>query len=415
MTSILRALPAALVLPVLLGACAAPHDEQHGSADVPWMIAHGQYREALAVAETEASERPDDAEAQETYRMASIAWLIEQTRRACFENRNEEALALVEQAMAIGPDQPVVVHWHAKIRSELAGHWAAVAGEWLAQDNLEAARDAFEKVLVFAPGDPRASELLGNVLLRLNYRRGMSESYYDEGIQMLNEYWLHEALSRFSYSGKYVPGNERAEKRGSQVQVLLADQRSALALELERAGQYFAANNEFRLALLLEPELEEAVQGYERTTKEAKAAEMLKTAEMLVLRKRFGEAQELLERGLQLTELQKEAFEGALDGVEEGRHEELYVRALTLEGDGLFEEAVAAYDLLLEQASYYRDAIARRDTLTSFMEKAAELYARSEAAENDEDKLQLLRQIETFWADYRDIQDQIRALTGQPR
>jgi tetratricopeptide (TPR) repeat protein len=361
---------------LIFAACAVPGEKSKEPTDVAGLIHHRRYREAVAKAEADARKRPDDAEAQELYRQASLAWLLEQTRRACFEHRNEEALALIEQAYEVGPELPAVRQWRAKIRSELANYWMDVAGAFLLQDNLEAARDAFEKVLEHEPGQARASELLGNVLVRLNYRQGMSESYYDEGIKLLNDYWLHEARSRFSYSGKYLPGSERAEKRSSQVQELLADQRSALALELEREGQYFAANNEFRLALLLEPELEEALAGYERTSKEAEAYEMLKNAEMLVLRKRFDVAQALLEKGLVLTEYQREAFEGALDGVEEGRYDEEYSRALTLEGDGQFEEAVAAYDALLEKASYFRDAIARRDTLVNFMEKAAELYER---------------------------------------
>ena len=57
-----------------------------------------------------------------------------------------------------------------------------------------------------------------------------------------------------------------------------------------------------------------------------------------------------------------------------------YQRALDLEHDFLFEQAIAMYTAVLEGREYYEDARARLDTLESYVSEAARLYAEAEAA-----------------------------------
>jgi hypothetical protein len=220
---------------------------------------------------------------------------------------------------------------------------------------------------------------------------------------------LQQSLHDFETSIKYLSANFRAKDRGQKVEMLLADQRAALAAELENQKQYFAASNEYRLALLMDSENERAKEGYERTRREAQAAKVLDQAEMLILGKNFDEAERVLVEGLAFTELQTELFEGALVGVEEGRLGDMYEKALILESDLHYTEAVAAYNLLLDRVDYYSDALTRRDTLQGFIDKAAELYARSQG-ESGLVKLTTLRKIATFWPEYEGIVEEIESL-----
>jgi hypothetical protein len=88
----------------------------------------------------------------------------------------------------------------------------------------------------------------------------------------------------------------------------------------------------------------------------------------------------------------------------------VYRDALALERDWRYEEAAVRYDELLAEAQFYKDAIARRDTLNEYVRRAAELYEKAGAAATPEEQLMFLRQIELFWPEYKDVPVRIRAL-----
>ena len=71
------------------------------------------------------------------------------------------------------------------------------------------------------------------------------------------------------------------------------------------------------------------------------------------------------------------------------------------------------YDQLLEKAEYYKDVIARRDALQGYIRDAERLWARAEEATEASVKLDLYRQIQTFWPEYHDLPQRIAALEAQ--
>jgi hypothetical protein len=68
------------------------------------------------------------------------------------------------------------------------------------------------------------------------------------------------------------------------------------------------------------------------------------------------------------------------------------------------------YGELLEKAQFYKDVIARKDTLEQYMRLAAELYEKAAAETAPEKKLEYLQQIRVFWPEYKDVQVQIGEL-----
>jgi tetratricopeptide (TPR) repeat protein len=408
----LRRLAFALPLALLAGCRAAPQGSEH-PGDVNHLVMHGDYGPAVELAEREARENPRDEAAAERYRLASVALLLEQARRACFEDRDEFALEKVRAALAIAPDLEVVQNWSEKLLTKLADRHIDEAREWYAQYNLEAARQSYEKALNYRPENAHAQASLAMVLIQLNYRAGMGEKYYQEGVGLLRDAWLEQARSRFDYTRKYKE-NERAKSRGAQVRRQLAEARTTIALDLERSGLFAAARNEFRIALLLWKDLPEATEGLERTKLEELAANLLREAEMLRLRGRFDDAEERVAQAQTLGAQQAETVEGAKAGIEESRLEQLYDKALALESDQQFEEAVALYGKLLEKSSYFKDAIARKETLESYIAKANTLYAQAQAATVQDEKVRLLQQIAIFWPEYKDVQ-QLLELLAPPK
>ena len=117
-----------------------------------------------------------------------------------------------------------------------------------------------------------------------------------------------------------------------------------------------------------------------------------------------------LDRGREVSLARKELFDEALASIDDARAAKTYQKALDLEHDFRYEAAIAKFRQLLEGRDYYEDAISRLRTLEEYVTDAAALYEQMEATEDAAEKVQLLRQIELFWPEYRDIQERLAAL-----
>ncbi len=218
--------------------------------------------------------------------------------------------------------------------------------------------------------------------------------------------WEYEiARSRFGASSKYRPGDPKPERRVGEVERELSRKRTTQAIQLEADGLHAAARNDYRVALLLDPENGEAEAGLARAREEASADELLLQGRMAILRGEFATARDYLERGKETSLVRKDLFDAALAGIDDARAAKTYQKALDLEHDFRYEAAIAKFRELLEGRDYYEDAISRLRTL-----EAAALYGRVQESDDPAEQLQLLRQIEVFWPEYRDIRERLRAL-----
>ncbi len=400
-----------LVALALVGCRSANSSESNASLmAVDEYSAQGRHTEALLAAESYRQSYPDDPRALGTLQRAKAAVMLEQAREDCFAERNVEALALIRQAREIEPNERVLEDWERKLKLKLANIHSDRGDEFNALRSLEAARDEYEAALGYNDSEARARAGLAQVLLHINYRRGMGEQYYEDGVGLLREYWLEQAKSRFQYVGKYQPDHDRAKSREKNVSAQLAASRCTLASDLERQGLWAAARNEYRIALLLDEEFAEAQAGLARTRVEASAEEKLREIERLIRAKHYDKAREAIDSGIALTKSQGDKFEGARASIEEAILESSYQTALTLEADQDYEDAIAAYDRLLAQREYYRDALARRDTLRAYVTKATALYQQAMDSTDPEEKLRFLRQIALFWPEYKNVEELIPLL-----
>jgi hypothetical protein len=405
---------AALATLLALAACAStagPKEED----EVLFLIEHRRYTEAVRVSEERARKAPDDPKAQADYRLASVALLLEQCRRACFENRDDEALVFAQQARELAPGDRIVEGWHLKLMNKLADRARGQAIEAHAADNLELAKLKFDEALHYAPNDLRSKDGAAQVLLQMNFRAGMGESYYREGAQALSAYFLHEARSFFSYTIKYQPKNDRAAERRGEVSTMLAEDRTAIAADLEARGLYAAAENEYRIALIVEPTFAAAIEGEQRAAREAKAAAVLAEADRLTMKKRFDEARTLLAANRDATDAQKERFESALADVEQRELEDLYETAVGYQADARYVEARDTFAALLARAQYFKDAITRKENVEGFIQRAEETYVQALAATTDEERISLLRRTDLYWPDYKDVRERLKALGANLR
>ncbi len=394
-------------LALLVGACAVTEKR---SESVEYHLKHMDYEAAVQLAAREAKARPDDPAAQDLHRRATVALLLERGRRLTLDDSDVEALRLFQQASELAPDSPEVASWVDKTRRKLADRWLQVGLELHSSGEIEAAVAAYEQCLALAPADPVALGALEEAVKTVDHRGRKFQSYFQEGVVAMSDYWLERARSRFEYAAKYKPDEERTQLRSQQVRLMLARQRLRVAEGLEAEGLFGAAKNEYRMALELAPDDPESQAAMERCSKEVEAQRLLEMADYELLRKNYDRAGEHLARGEQLTQKQKERFEGARARIQESRHEDLYAVAVALEKDQRYPDAVEKYQELLDIAQYYKDVFTRRDTLKAYIELAASLYAKADSASSDAERLDLLTQIEVFWPDYRDVRSRLEAL-----
>jgi tetratricopeptide (TPR) repeat protein len=396
---------------VLAAGCATTDSDKTAREHVNDLVGHGNYAEAVRIAKEDVDRHPDDAAAVELHRETSLAYLLEQGRRLTFADHDLEALDRFAQALSIDPTSQEAYAWLEKTRRKMSKSWLERGLEAHANGDLPQAIIGYQNALKFSPGDPDAMAGLATAVAGMNFRALRGRGYFNAGLRALSEYWLEQARSRFSFARKYEPDDQHPKQRETQVDALLAIQRVALAKQLEQKRRYGAARGEYRHALLLDPTNTEAQEGKARCTDEMRAAKYLSDARMAMLRGRFDEAANLVEQGLALTRVQKDLFEGMQARVREAHLNRMYNDALSFERDLEYEKAVDKYGEILGETDYYKDVLARKDTLEQYIRLAAELYDKAQAATSKDEKIRLLEQIRLIWPEYKDTSEQLKALS----
>lgn len=396
------------LVPLALIACQASSSPKE--KDIQHLVRHHRWREALDAAARQAEARPDDPEARLVHQQVSVAVLLERGRRLTFDDQDDEALAVFEKARQIDPDNEHVRIWIEKTREKLGRRWYERGSIAHANDNLEAARAGYETALEFTPGHELARQGLATCILQINYRYDLSDEYYNDGVKAISDWKYIVAHSRFDYSRKYRPDDEKRKQRLREAAQQLARERVMVAKSLEEREFFGAAHGDYRVAALMDETNEEARAGAERTKIEAEAAKYLRQGDMFVLRREFENAEEAYRQGKEVTLSRQDVFDGAIASIDDARVAEAYELALVMEHDFRYEDALVIYDEILAQREFYEDVLARRSTLQDYVDDAAELYAQAQDASSPQERADLLRQIEIFWPEYLDIQSQLELL-----
>jgi tetratricopeptide (TPR) repeat protein len=401
-------LPLALVA---LSACSSTPEEVSGPS-VSKLIQLTRYEDALRLSQelVTAAPRLDNYEQYKQRDTATIAWLLNQGRTQTFDDKDYEALTTFEQALLLRPDSEIVLKWIGKTRAKIANRLFHEGTELHALEEYDQAIVKYDEALQMAPDFDSVIRAKGLATRQSQYRVDLAKGYYVAGVRALSDYWLEQAKSRFGYTRKYLPEHSRALNRRIKVDGMLAGQRLILGNDYMSRGLYAAARNEFRLALILHPATEGLQERLDEAAREAAAGDQLLKAEMLVFKSEFDGALAALDEGIVLTTMQAEQFELVRMEIDEEKNRIIYERALAYEHDYLYEEAIKVYDELLARTDYHEDSRARRETLKDYVKNADRLYEEISSAGESRDKLSLLRQIEIFWPEYRDIQERILRL-----
>ena len=404
--------PGICLVLTFITACATAEIEETDLERVRDLIRHGQFVEAVGHAAQLAEDRPEDGEAVLLHRDATVAYLLARGRQKTFEGRDTDALEDFEIALQMDPSSQPSANWIDKTKRKLASEWFGRARAAHALENFEGARQAYETAIAYQPDHLGSTEGLARVSIQQNYRANLSDSYYNEGLRAVTEWRLDEAKHGFQGSGKYGQNVDRAERRISEIDQKLAVQRVMVATQAENEGFYGAARNDYRVATILDPSNELAQEGFERSRVEAEVERLLEQGNLWVQRGNFAKGRESMEEALKQTVRQGEKIKEAIAGIRVARSRKAYQAALDLEHDFRLEDAITAYQGVIDEFGYdlAEDSQARITTLGDYVRDAKELYAEAKAASGDKERLDILRQIEVFWPEYLDIGEQIEAL-----
>jgi tetratricopeptide (TPR) repeat protein len=401
-----------LSLAVAPGAACQTTDERRED-EVISAMQHGRYSEALGRAKRLAEAHPDDAVAPRLYREAELAFILDQGRDQVFAGELDAGLAFFEQARELAPEDPTVASWILKTRYQLALHWLDVATELKGPERLKEAEHAYEMVLEYDPDSAAGVDGLSHVLLLENYRSGMSKTYFDDGLSSFRDLELQRARRDFQVSRRYQD-NEPAKKRADQVEEMLAEERLAQARELEETGMYFAARNEYRLVLLIDPNNVEGRAGIDRMDRESRATRTMAEAEMALRRGELDKADKSVDEAQVLTAAQQDDASLLQSSIEEKRLEDRYQSARSLAEDYRYPESVQAFTELLAIAPDYKDAAMRKTTLEEFIRLAEEFYAKALATSDDAVAEEYLRAIHpVIWPEYKDVVERLKAIEAR--
>ena len=409
---------AALTLLTLLplAACRAT-DTGTEAHTVRYLVAQGEYKDALRQAHEAWLLAPDDAAADEDYRFASVALLLERGRRATFEDHDEQALKDFEQALELAPDSHEAQSWVYKTRTKLSDRWYRLARDRHASDRLFDAADAYEKALDYDSDNMDALQGLYRVGMQLAHREGLAKDYYNEGLEALRDVKLEIARSRFDYADKYSTeedsrGESRAAKRRREVDTALAQRFVASALDLEEQGYFAAARGEYRIALTRDPDNRAAKEGYARMQNEAQVLEVYKAGEMAIRRGEFDNAVEILQAGRSQTAVQQDRFDELLGEIDDLRTKAAYEQGLNYEHDFRLNEAAQVYRDILAERDFYEDVRARLTSVEELIAQVEELYASLDGLEGEELEATLTK-IELLWPEYRDVEQRLESLRAE--
>jgi len=391
-----------------LAACAGSGRKAETPAEVERLVRGGQFEAALVLADRLAAAAPNDGERAALRREALVALLLERGRRLSFADQDDAALEQLDAALAVDPASEVAAAWRARVIAKLSERWLSIGREAHASSEFEAAMAGYERALAYDPENSAASFQIEELAKYLGWRRDSAGQYYNHGVRSLSGSRLAEARAGFESSRKYEDGDPaRTERRLNEVRSEQAIGLLHLAEEQAQKGYWRSAHRTLVRALELDPEVPNGVTLREHYAVEADVAGQRQAADIARLRGEFERARELLLAAKPRSERQSEAIADELLVVDTAEADHLYDTALALESDFRFEEAAAAYRELLATRQVHADARARLGTLEDAIRVAPELYEQARKAKTDAERVDLYRQLELIWPEYRDVQQRL--------
>ena len=392
-----------LLLGLCLASCMGTKQSLTPAQEVDLLVRQGKYQAAVEMASQLSQDDPVSAEYERLHQRASMAFFLEQGRRATFADNDRYAITRFEEVLKLDPTSDVGKSWLLKTQEKLAQRLTAEGRELASNVEYEQAFLRFEEALRVVPNYSLAEEALEDLDRERAHRQSMGSEYYDQGVAALVAKEFAIASNRFGYVRKYRDEDERLLRRSNQVDEARSVDRTKMGEALEKEMLYHASRASFQAALNYDPSNEAAQEGLRRASLEADVNVLMARAQSATTRSEFDIAAGHLEEAKAITQQQTTAVEALHQEWIQARLDSQYETAVRHQNDLRYEQAIGAFQELLSNGPGYKDAQERMAELTTKLNKAADMYQVMTAEQDPTLRLGLLMELDTFCPGFEDV------------
>ena len=318
-------------------------------------------------------------------------YLIARARREVYADRELEALALLEEGLALVPGNEAALELVQRANRKLADRATKAAQDYLIRKEITEALALFMQAQDYVPGYPPATQGVEALRQAVKEMHREAQEQYLEAIRKMPQFRFEEvdwhtrvAIDRNDSRADAVEVRDRAL-------VELAERAVKSAIENRDTGHFGAALMEYRSALAIwesiagaadESRLDVIHEYIAHMEREVKAQSMIERALLAVEADRVDDARGMLAEAVLLTSLQQAEINELRHEARVREGERAYDHARDLELQGMKSAALAAFEQLSAQwPDGLRDEKTRVGALREDISGASTEYAQGIEAE----------------------------------
>ena len=397
-----------LLAAVLLFSACATHSAIETSREYARL---GDFHRAFEVLDRARNEKLEagsepGAELEDAYAAALVSHLVARARQNIFEEKEDEALADLDQLRKLAPDDPNVHDLTDRALRKKAMRSVQRGDDFMLRKDLENAMTHYLAALRVLPDFAPAlsgAERVRESLARLSER---AQTQFLEAVRKLPEFRYVEVRWHADIALTKDPQRDDAESLAKRAQRELALRALERGRECEKGEQFGAALLEFRTARKLDPTLPEIDDLVARSEREVEAATLIERAQRSMRMRQFALAHEQLGKAFALSTMVRTSIGELMAQARRMEGEAKYYAARDLEVLGKKSEALAGYEALAKDwPEGLLDENARIEGLRIDIQGATTEWAAAEAAEKANDPVKALLHYEAAMQYYTNWKD----------
>lgn len=360
-----------------------------------------------------------DQELERLFWQRRLEYLLARGRELVFLEREVQAIASLEKALALDPQNRVARRWIQRAKQKLAKRAVKEGESQRSQGHLEKALLRFREALSYVPEHPGAVAGIETVNKFYRERYDEASEHYVKGSRARAEDLIKQSKYHHGIASDKDPSMQRAKEGKEEAARQLAKARYERAKAMEEKSYFGAALMEYEAVRKVLPEAEGLQERIAAMQREVKAERIRREAEMAMRKQDYDAAKKMLNEAYELTTAQRADISGLLLDNRRRRYEELYRKARDLELEYKFEAALEGYKAIDKAwSSGFLDVKARIETLKNAIEQAQASMAEGQKHEKAGDlkgAVELYEEALAIYPGYKGLDERVKELRPRIR
>lgn len=343
--------------------------------------------------------------------------LIARGRQEIYLDRELIGIATLQEALQLRPQDPECLSLVDRARVKLAKREVASGMDFLAKREFEQAIAAFRRAQGFKPGYEPAAEGEAKVRDSVARLHGEAQRQFLDAVRKLPEFRYPEVDWHAQAAITRDPSRADAAEVKRRAMHEIAQEARERGDASRLAKNYGAALMEYRTASGIWTDMPGVADAIAEMQRELQAQAKMEQAQLEAQAERFEKAAALLEEAQALSVLEQATINELRVECRKRRGMVAYRVARDLELQGLKQEALTAFDKMMQEwPEGLDDEKTRMDALRVDISAAESAYAAGDAAEQRGEFANALEQFKTartYYAKYRDVAARIAAVEAK--